>query len=298
MSYLKCIILVSPVVILCWGMWEMLDERADTTAQPGAAQRYAAEEDAQEHNQQASHNSNLPVMTDLVYFNKNVPLIWIGGVPRSGTTLMRAILDAHPAVRCGEETRIVPRLLGLHDKTLKSPSEMERLAAANINRTVLEEALGAYLLTIIAKHGQPAPRLCNKDPYTLRHIDTLRSTFPRSKFLLMIRDGRATVHSIMERNITITGFFRNGEKGYRMGLAKWNTTIAAMYASCLKHGPSVCLPVYYEQLVLHTERQMRTILDFLRLPWDDKVLHHELSIGQKDGVSLSRLVIVYRYQLA
>ena len=29
----------------------------------------------------------------------------------SGTTLMRAMLDAHKDVRCGEETRVVPRLL-------------------------------------------------------------------------------------------------------------------------------------------------------------------------------------------
>lgn len=28
-----------------------------------------------------------------------MPLIFIGGVPRSGTTLMRAMLDAHPEVR-------------------------------------------------------------------------------------------------------------------------------------------------------------------------------------------------------
>lgn len=32
-------------------------------------------------------------------YNRNMPLIFIGGVPRSGTTLMRAMLDAHPDVR-------------------------------------------------------------------------------------------------------------------------------------------------------------------------------------------------------
>lgn len=32
-------------------------------------------------------------------YHRNMPLIFIGGVPRSGTTLMRAMLDAHPDVR-------------------------------------------------------------------------------------------------------------------------------------------------------------------------------------------------------
>jgi len=32
-------------------------------------------------------------------YDRNMPLIFIGGVPRSGTTLMRAMLDAHPDVR-------------------------------------------------------------------------------------------------------------------------------------------------------------------------------------------------------
>lgn len=32
-------------------------------------------------------------------YSREMPLIFIGGVPRSGTTLMRAMLDAHPDVR-------------------------------------------------------------------------------------------------------------------------------------------------------------------------------------------------------
>ena len=45
----------------------------------------------------------------LYEYDRQSPLIFIGGVPRSGTTLMRAMLDAHEDVRCGEETRVVPR---------------------------------------------------------------------------------------------------------------------------------------------------------------------------------------------
>ena len=44
-------------------------------------------------------------------------------MPRSGTTLMRAILDVHPDVRCGEETRVIPRVL-MARRTIKSGRNM------------------------------------------------------------------------------------------------------------------------------------------------------------------------------
>lgn len=42
--------------------------------------------------------------------DRYMPLIFIGGCPRSGTTLMRTMLDAHVDIRCGPETRVVPDL--------------------------------------------------------------------------------------------------------------------------------------------------------------------------------------------
>lgn len=72
----------------------------------------------------------------LYSYDKNMPIVFIGGMPRSGTTLIRALLDAHPDIRCGEETRVIPRVLNLKHMWSKSEVEATRLAEAGITTEV------------------------------------------------------------------------------------------------------------------------------------------------------------------
>ncbi|KAI5139953.1 protein-tyrosine sulfotransferase 1 isoform X2 [Manis pentadactyla] len=219
-------------------------------------------------------------------YHKDMPLIFIGGVPRSGTTLMRAMLDAHPDIRCGEETRVIPRILALKQMWSRSSKEKIRLDEAGVTDEVLDSAMQAFLLEIIVKHGEPAPHLCNKDPFALKSLTYLARLFPNAKFLLMVRDGRASVHSMISRKVTIAGFDLNS---YRDCLSKWNRAIETMYNQCMEVGYKKCMLVHYEQLVLHPERWMRTLLKFLHIPWNQSVLHHEEMIGKAGGVSLSKV---------
>ncbi len=193
---------------------------------------------------------------------------------------------------------------------MKAPFESKRLEEAGITAEVLDSAIGSFILEIIVRHGKPAPRLCNKDPFTLRSAVYLQYLFPNAKFIFMIRDGRAVVHSIISRQVTISGFDLSS---YRQCLKKWNSAMSSMvgnssilhfqvaniflyfqYTQCSKLGPSVCLPVYYEQLVLHPKQWMQKILNFLDVSWNETVLHHEKHIDNGD-ISLSKYVFcIYR----
>ncbi|GBP63598.1 Protein-tyrosine sulfotransferase [Eumeta japonica] len=216
---------------------------------------------------------------------RELPLIFVGGVPRSGTTLMRAMLDAHPMVRCGQETRVVPRILQMRQHWIKSQKESVRLEQAGISKAVLDNAIAAFCLEVIVRHGEPAPRLCNKDPLMLKMGTYVLELFPNAKFLFMVRDGRATVHSIISRQVTITGFDLTS---YRQCLIKWNHAVELMFQQCKAMGPEKCLMVHYERLVLQPREQLQRVLRFLDLPWDEAVLHHEQYIDRPNGVALSK----------
>lgn len=49
---------------------------------------------------------------------------------------MRAMLDAHDEVRCGEETRVVPRILQLANQWNRSTKEANRLREAGLSPDV------------------------------------------------------------------------------------------------------------------------------------------------------------------
>ena len=96
---------------------------------------------------------------------------------------------------------MIPRILAFRQQWYNSPIEMRRLREAGLTDTVLNDAISSFILNIIVKHGKPAARLCNKDPFTLRSASYLHELFPNAKFIFMVRDGRAVVHSIVTRQV-------------------------------------------------------------------------------------------------
>lgn len=104
--------------------------------------------------------------------------------------------------RCGQETRVVPRILQMRNHWYKSSKESLRLKEAGVSEEVINSAVASFILEVIARHGVPAPRLCNKDPLALKSMDYLKVLFPNAKYIFMVRDGRATVHSIISRRVS------------------------------------------------------------------------------------------------
>ena len=77
--------------------------------------------------------------------------------------------------------------------------EMHRLLQGGITHQVINGAMASFILETIVQHGEPADILCNKDPLALIRGEYLSEIFPKSKWIFMVRDGRAVIHSIISR---------------------------------------------------------------------------------------------------
>ena len=210
---------------------------------------------------------------DLVYFNKAAPLTIIGGVPESGSTLLCSILQQHSSMHCTNDTYATVKLLEMTDHSLESPIEKMRLHEAGIERDLLDEAFGAFFMNYITQKVEPdhhvysqytsEQHLCINDPMLLGHINALSRILTHSKFILMIRDGRAAAYAMKSKHIHLL----KASDNYKSILESWNTLISNMYRQCNSH--SNCLSIYYELLLLKPQRELKRILEFMGVQWKD-----------------------------
>jgi protein-tyrosine sulfotransferase len=137
-----------------------------------------------------------------------------------------------------------------------------------------------YIYTLMYEHVQPAERLCAKDPDTLYFTVFLKELFPNAKFILMVRDARATVYSLLKLYGEPVTYLNA-----RKYLNTWNGFYDKVKKQCDLIGDSSCMLVQYESLILNTEKVMRRVAHFLRLPWTENFLRHEQFVGKKIQVS-------------
>lgn len=213
---------------------------------------------------------------------RKLPIIFIGGYGRSGTTLMRAILDVHPNIRCGPETKIIPRMLNFLNTYLKPMGVRHDLNEAGIDQSLIEEATSSFIYQIVDKRqNSKNERACLKDPDILYHMKYLHGLFPNAKFIHMYRDGRSAAYSFMlkvkEKNITVSKFLRY--------LRVWDVYNMQIDRDCRFFGSKYCLQVKYEDLVQEPEQVLRRVMNFLNESWTGELLKHEEHIDKEVKVS-------------
>jgi hypothetical protein len=191
--------------------------------------------------------------------------IFVVGTMRSGSTLFRLVLDAHPHISISEETGFMGALAA----TKEIPNwKHGRGWYERIGWT--EEEFDARLREFYAglfdryALGQGKRRWGEKTPFHALHIEQMATVFPDAVFVGIVRHPGAVVHSL------ITKFHYTAADA----IAYWDDTNKEILARGLQLRGDRFAVLRYEDLVHDTEDTLRELVDWLGEPWSDDVLRH------------------------
>jgi len=208
-------------------------------------------------------------------------LALLGGHPRSGTTLLEQVLDAHPDVVSAEETEIFQN--DAYGPLLRGHPDDTAMYAALVTATPgqLQQARQNYFRAMDLSLGQPlgGRLLIDKNPSYTFLIPAFVRIFPETKFLIALRDPRDVVLSCFMQNIPL-----NQVGAAYLSLASTTAEYTELMGAWQTIAPRLRNPyleVRYEDMVEDLESVARRTLDFLGVPWDARVLGFDEHARQK-----------------
>jgi len=203
--------------------------------------------------------------------------IFIGGAGRSGTTLLRVILDSHPRIACGPELKATVYVADMWRKfqTVMRPG----LAAHKISPEETNKILARTVLSFLENYKKHTgkPRVAEKSPHNCFCFVPLANMFSKSPLIHVIRDGRDVVCSLLSMD------WRDMETGKKLEYTSNARKAAEYWVSAVttarnsQKNPVVkrnYLELRYEELVQSPQVVLQTLFDFIKEPWDPVVLDY------------------------
>lgn len=189
-----------------------------------------------------------------------VPPIFVVGSPRSGTTLLRLILDSHPRISCGEETHFLRRLGSIvgDDWPLVATYSLDR--AWWLDR--IRDLYTSFQAEVLARSGKA--RWAEKDPTYTLHLDFIDELFPDALYVHLLRDGHDVVASFRDR----WGY----RAAARAARGEWARYVRAAQALGRRLPSERFTEIRYEHLVAEPEPVVRGLFEFLGEDWHPEVL--------------------------
>jgi tetratricopeptide (TPR) repeat protein len=194
--------------------------------------------------------------------------IFIVGLPRAGSTLLEQILASHSQV---EGTSELPDIIAisrrLGRKSRSNPASDYPEILRTLDADAVRELGAGYLAsTRVQRHGKPF--FIDKMPNNFKHIGLIHLILPEAKIIDARRHPMAGCFSCFKQLFahgqTFTYSLRDLGYYYRD------------YVRLMDHWDSVLpgrvLKVQYEDMVADTENQIRRLLDYCGLPFEDECL--------------------------
>jgi tetratricopeptide (TPR) repeat protein len=195
-------------------------------------------------------------------------LIFIVGMPRSGTTLVEQILASHPHVHGAGELLWVQRLTESLPKRLGSslpyPQCLSELSQATADQ------LAEHYLQIVGQRAKAAVRVTDKMTFNFLHLGLIARLFPQARIIHCTRNAldcgiscyfnELGPYNAYSSNLEHIGRYYND---YRRLMAHWQRTLD--------------LPIHtveYEHMAHDFDTQVRELIAFCGLQWNDRCLRY------------------------
>jgi Sulfotransferase family len=210
------------------------------------------------------------------------PPVLVLGVRRSGTTLLRVMLDRHSELAVPDESYFVPQLADRHlrhvdpDEFVDDLRRIDTLAEWDVPldkvcaRLTERMPIGAAIATVYAVYAEERgkPRWGDKTPMYMQNLRLLERLFPDALFVHLIRDGRDAALSFLSMPqglMTETWMQPRSVAGFA---CQWRAEVVAAGRVGRRVGAERYLEVRYEDLVGDVEPVLRRIASFVRLAYE------------------------------
>ena len=198
--------------------------------------------------------------------NKNDQIIFILGLPRSGTSLVEQIITSHSQVYGGGELPILPNII--KNKVI-ADDKIDIFKALNIIRNSSQiEKMSKEYLNYLNYFNYKEKFLTDKAPLNFRWIGFIKLMFPSAKIIHCQREPKNNCLSLYKN------FFEGGldftyseqdivdyHRSYSKLMEFWNS----------KKNNNI-LNVKYEELINNNENKIREIINYCELNWEEGCL--------------------------
>ena len=203
--------------------------------------------------------------------------IVVGGCGRSGTTLLRMMLDSHRRICCGPESSLFRRraidVAWLANRFNFPPAEVRAIYDSAPSRPAFIETFAALCLRKAGK-----ARWAEKTPRNISRIDAIFRAFPGARFVHVLRDGRDVAASLRmhPRHKVVDGRLvpLDTRKPIAGCARRW---VRDIEGSRRWWGDPRFLTVRYEDLVLNPRPALERLMVFVGEDWDEAMLAHAAS---------------------
>ena len=190
--------------------------------------------------------------------------IFIVGMPRSGTTLVEQILDCHSQVHGAGELPYVAKAFGELSGTEDSAGVAR---AAGANTQALDNA-ARTLLARLREHDAEARHITDKMPHNFQYLGLIALLLPGARIIYCERDPRDICLSIYQRRFTGRHPYAHRLEDLALAYAE-HRKLMAHWRKVL---PLPLHTVRYESMVDDFENEVRRLLDFADLPFEEACL--------------------------